>query len=67
MISKPCVVDYWRNDVPVAPELTLETPNNVDFEIPLRDMIIQGARDFDTSVSPSEGVLDKVPVQRGWR
>ncbi|AXG67509.1 hypothetical protein JA33_135 [Dickeya phage vB_DsoM_JA33] len=67
MISKPCVVDYWRNDVPVAPALTLETPNNVDFEIPLRSIMIQGARDFKTSESPSEGVLDKVPVQRGWR
>lgn len=67
MISKPCVVDFWRNDVPVAPPLTFETPNNVVFEIPLRSIIIQGARDFETSESPSQGVLDKVPAQRGWR
>jgi hypothetical protein len=67
MISKPCVVDFWRNDVPVAPPLTLETPNNVVFEIPLRSIIIQGARDFETSESPSQGILDKVPAQRGWR
>jgi len=67
MISKPCVVDFWRNDIPVAPPMTLETPNNVDFEIPLRSIIIQGAREFETSVSPTDGVLDKVPAQRGWR
>lgn len=67
MISKPCVVDFWRNDIPVAPELVLETPNNTEFEIPMRSIIIQGARDFDSNDSPSEGILDKVPVQRGWR
>lgn len=67
MISKPCVVDYWRNYVPACPALTLSAPNNKEFIYDLGDLILQGARNYETNVSPTEGILDKVPVQRGWR
>lgn len=67
MIAKPCVVDYWRNDIPVAPTFEFSTPNTMEFVIPMKSVMIQGARDFETNDSPSPNVLDKVPAQRGWR
>lgn len=66
MLAKPCTFDYWRNYKPVAPNLTFKVKNSGVTEITL-DQIIQGARDELTKHSPTEGVLDKVPVQRGWR
>lgn len=66
MLAKPCTFDYWRNYKPVAPNITVQVRNSTDTEITL-EQIIQGARDELTKHSPTEGVLDKVPAQRGWR
>lgn len=66
MLSLPCTFDYWRNYKPVAPNLTVRVRNSGQSEITL-DQILQGARDEVTGNSPTEGVLDKVTAQRGWR
>lgn len=66
MLSLPCTFDYWRNYKPIAPNLTIRVRNSGDTEITL-EQILQGARDELTGHSPTEGVLDKVPAQRGWR
>lgn len=66
MLSLPCTFDYWRNYKPLAPNLTVRVRNSGETEITL-EKILQGARDEVTLHSPTEGVLDKVPAQRGWR
>ncbi|QYW04823.1 hypothetical protein MPK74_gp155 [Erwinia phage pEa_SNUABM_7] len=66
MLSLPCTFDYWRNYKPIAPNRTIRVKNSGKTEITI-DQILQGARDELTGHSPTEGVLDKVPAQRGWR
>ena len=60
-------LDWWRNFKPLVPE-TLSIKGNIGTEImiDLRPYLLQGARDSDNN-SPTDGVLDNVPVQRGWR
>lgn len=66
MQAKPCLFDYWRNFVPVAPEITFDARNSETTRYSLRSILLQGARD-EEGISPTDGVLDKVPSQRGWR
>jgi len=66
MQAKACLFDYWRNYKPLAPNQRIEVRNSGSSTIDILK-IIQGARDEETLHSPTEGVLDKVPVQRGWR
>lgn len=66
MLAKPCLFDYWRNYKPIAPNLTIPVRNSGTSEITL-EQILQGARDELTGHSPTDGILDKVPAQRGWR
>jgi hypothetical protein len=66
MLAKPCLFDYWRNYKPLAQNLSVRVKNSGQTEISL-EKILQGARDELTGHSPTEGVLDKVPAQRGWR
>ena len=68
MNPRTVVLDYWRNYMPAV-------PNEIEFScrqaqpalLDLSQYLVQGARDFDTNLSPSPDVLDKVDVQRGWR
>lgn len=66
MLSLPCTFDYWRNYKPIAPNLTVRVRNSEPTVMPL-EMILQGARNELTGHSPTDGILDKVPAQRGWR
>ena len=67
MNSASVVLDYWRNYKPVVPEIIpLKARQFTETSVDLRPYIVQGAREPD-GVSPSPDVLDKVPVQRGWR
>lgn len=66
MLSLPCTFDYWRNYKPIAPNLTIRVKNSGKTELTL-EKILQGARDEVTGHSPTDGVLDKVLAQRGWR
>lgn len=67
MNSASVVLDYWRNYKPVVPEtIPLKARQFTETKLDLRPYIVQGAREPD-GVSPSPDVLDKVPVQRGWR
>ena len=68
MNPRTVVLDWWRNYVPVVPaEIEFECKQGEDALLDLTKYLVQGARDFDTNESPSDGVLDKVSVQRGWR
>jgi len=60
-------LDYWRSFVPYAPdyEVLLYEGEVFRFDFP-KDILIQGARDVVSGVSPSID-LDVIPVQRGWR
>lgn len=67
MNSASVVLDYWRNFKPVVPEtIPLKARQYTETKLDLRPYILQGARE-PNGVSPSPDVLDKVPVQRGWR
>lgn len=67
MTQTVVTLDYWRNYKPIVPEvINAEGNENTEIKIPLKSLIIQGARDPD-GTSPTEGVLDKVGAQRGWR
>lgn len=67
MNSTTVTLDYWRNFKPVVPEvIEFEGNENTEIKIPLKSLLIQGARDTEGN-SPSEGILDKVQAQRGWR
>lgn len=67
MNSASVVLDYWRNYKPVVPEtIPLKARQFTETAVDLRPYIVQGARE-PNGVSPSPDVLDKVPVQRGWR
>lgn len=58
-------LDWWRNFKPVVPEV-IEISGYVGRRIiiDLKPYLLQGAR--DSKGSPTDGVLDKVDVQRGW-
>lgn len=67
MNSTVVTLEYWRNFKPVVPEvINIEGNENTEIIIPLKTLLLQGARDTEGE-SPTEGILDKVPVQRGWR
>lgn len=67
MNSTILTVDYWRNYKPVVPELIEVTGlESTSTRIDLTQLLIQGARDEEGN-SPTEGILDKVQAQRGWR
>jgi hypothetical protein len=61
------ILDYFRNYVPIAPDLTVEAVSTVPMPINIKEFLLQGARDQETHVSPDPFVLQRVPVQRGWR
>ncbi|AQT28625.1 hypothetical protein YOLOSWAG_145 [Erwinia phage vB_EamM_Yoloswag] len=67
MLAQPCLFDYWRNYVPYAPDLSIPVKNSEETRYSLAELLLQGSRDHETGHSPTEGILDKVPVQRGWR
>lgn len=61
------MLDWWRNFKAYAPEVIEAVGReNTEIYVDLRPYLLQGARDQD-GVSPTDGVLDKVPMQRGWR
>lgn len=61
------VLDWWRNFKAHAPEIIeVVGRENTHINVDLRPYLLQGARDTEGN-SPTDGVLDKVPVQRGWR
>lgn len=66
MKAKPCSFEFWRNYVPNAPDLTFDVSNFEPTEIDLHDIIMQGSGTPDGH-SPTPGILDKIPTQRGWR
>lgn len=66
MKAKACSFDYWRNYVPNAPDLTYDVSNFDATTIDLRDIVIQGSGTPDGH-SPTPGVLERIPTQRGWR
>lgn len=67
MNSASVVLDYWRNYKPVVPEtIPLKARQFTETAVDLRPYIVQGAREPNGD-TPSPDVLDKVPVQRGWR
>lgn len=60
-------LDWWRNFKAYAPEvIEVVGRENTEIFVELKEYLLQGARDWD-GISPTEGVLDKVPMQRGWR
>lgn len=67
MLSQVCLFDYWRNFVPYAPNLKIPAKNSEETRFSLRQLLLQGSRNDETGHSPTEGILDKVPTQRGWR
>ena len=67
MLAQVCLFDYWRNFVPYAPNLKIPAKNSEETRFSLRPLLLQGSRNDETGHSPTEGILDKVPVQRGWR
>lgn len=67
MLSQVCLFDYWRNFVPYAPNLQIPAKNSEETRFSLRQLLLQGSRNDETGHSPTEGILDKVPTQRGWR
>lgn len=67
MIPAAVELDWWRNFKPLVPEtLSIKGKVGTEIAIDLRPYLLQGARDADGD-SPTAEVLDKVPVQRGWR
>lgn len=66
MLSLPVTFDYWRNYKPYAPDLEWVITDQNTRTLDLNDLIIQGARD-EQDRSPTTGILNKVPAQRGWR
>lgn len=59
--------DYWRHFIPFAPDYTVEFLMGEEFSLSLKDVMVQGARDFDTGISPDPTVVPiRMPVQRGW-
>ena len=64
-MTKIVVHDYWRHFEPVAPTITVQTFKNVDTEINLRDIFVQGAQDFYTG-EPDPAVIQAIGAQRGW-
>ncbi|QQO90296.1 hypothetical protein pEaSNUABM5_00154 [Erwinia phage pEa_SNUABM_5] len=67
MLAQVCLFDYWRNFVPYAPNLKIPAKNSEETRFSLRSLLLQGSRNEETGHSPTEGILDKVPAQRGWR
>lgn len=67
MLAQVCLFDYWRNFVPHAPNLKIPAKNSEETRFSLRPLLLQGSRDEPTGDSPTPGILDKVPAQRGWR
>lgn len=65
MLSLPVVFDYWRNYKPEAPNLDWVISDQNSRTLKLNFLKIQGARD-PSGKSPTAGILDKVPAQRGW-
>lgn len=61
------LLDYWRSFIPEVRDMDLSVRANNRLQIPLNDILIQGAKELDTGISPDLDVLAKVPVQRGWR
>lgn len=67
MNSTTVTLDYWRNFKPVVPDVINVAGNeNTEIKISLKSLLLQGARD-SAGESPTDGVLDKVDAQRGWR
>lgn len=60
-------LNYWRNFVPYAPQITVNVRTGEPFPVDLSEWLLQGARDPEDHTSPDEEVLSRVPVQRGWR
>lgn len=67
MLAQVCLFDYWRNFVPYAPNLKIPAKNSEETRFSIRQLLLQGSRNDETGHSPTDGVLDKVPTQRGWR
>lgn len=67
LYGKQIASDYFRNYVPYAPNFEVEALSAKPVLIPLREWILQGARDIETHESPDPVVLSRLPVQRGWR
>jgi hypothetical protein len=58
--------DFWRNYVPVAPNLEVDVIGQPDQLVSIKEFLVQGARDAETGVSPDTEVIPRIPVQRGW-
>lgn len=59
--------DYWRNYIPVAPDFTMSALVGSYGELSIKEVLLQGARDFEQHFSPNPLILpDLVDVQRGW-
>lgn len=57
--------EFWRNFKPDAPDMKLNVDSGKELVIDFQDLLVQGAVDKDRN-SPTDGILDKVPAQRGW-
>lgn len=66
LLSQPCLFDYWRNFQAFAPEINVTQNRLSVIEYDISDILVQGSRDYDSKNSPSPGVLEKIPAQRGW-
>lgn len=66
MLSQPVIFDYWRNYKPLAPDLEWLIADRKTWTYDLRPLLLQGSRDEETN-SPTLGILEKVPAQRGWK
>ena len=64
-MSKIIVHDYWRHFEPIAPTIQVTTYKNVDTQINLRNVFVQGARNFFTG-EPDLGAIQAASAQRGW-
>lgn len=64
-MSKVVVHDYWRHFTPEAPTINVQTYKNVDTLIDLRDIFVQGARDYYTGIHDAN-VIQAIGAQRGW-
>lgn len=59
--------DFWRDHKSFAPDFEIEVTAGQPYYIDLSKYLIQGARDIETNRSPDPNVIEKIPMQRGWR
>ena len=64
-MTKIVVHDYWRHFEPVAPTITVQTFKNVDTQIDISEVFVQGARNFFTG-EPDPSAILAIGAQRGW-